>query len=134
MLLATLFVGALGTVVIYFTERHARGTEITTSGTRAFFTAVQLLTVSSQIQNPFTTWGRIADVILEIWAVIVVAGSAGDDDDRPDLEDHVGDPSPRRERVLDLGGDGEQLHGQMKKAASPNVVISIPPRVALRVK
>jgi hypothetical protein len=38
---------------------------------------VQLLTVSSQIKNPLTTGGRIVDVVLELWAVIVVAGSAG---------------------------------------------------------
>ena len=42
-----------------------------------FFTTVQLLTVSSQIRNPVTTGGRIVDIALEIWAVIVVAGSAG---------------------------------------------------------
>jgi hypothetical protein len=33
--------------------------------------------VSSQIKNPLTTAGRIVDIFLEIWAVIVVAGSAG---------------------------------------------------------
>ena len=38
---------------------------------------MQLLTVSSQIKNPLTAWGRVVDVVLEIWAVIVVAGSAG---------------------------------------------------------
>jgi len=38
---------------------------------------VQLLTVSSQIRNPLTAGGRVVDVGLELWAVIVVAGSAG---------------------------------------------------------
>jgi hypothetical protein len=38
---------------------------------------VQLLTVSSQIKNPVTPWGRAVDVVLELWAVLVVAGSAG---------------------------------------------------------
>jgi hypothetical protein len=42
-----------------------------------FFTTVQLLTVSSQIKNPLTPWGRVVDVVLELWAVVVVAGSAG---------------------------------------------------------
>jgi len=74
---ATIVVDLLGTVAIYFTERHTHGTEVKTFGDALFFTTVQLLTVSSQIQNPFTPWGRVADVILEIWAVIVVAGSAG---------------------------------------------------------
>jgi hypothetical protein len=66
-----------GTVVIYFTERHAAGTEIHTVGDALFFTTVQLLTVSSQLKNPLTASGRVVDVILEVWAVIVVAGSAG---------------------------------------------------------
>jgi hypothetical protein len=77
VLLATAVVDAVGTVAVYYAERHAKGTQITTFGDAAFFTAVQLLTVSSQIQNPFTPLGRVVDVILEIWAVIVVAGSAG---------------------------------------------------------
>jgi hypothetical protein len=38
---------------------------------------VQLLTVSSQIRNPLTTAGRIVDVGLEIWAVVVVASIGG---------------------------------------------------------
>jgi hypothetical protein len=77
VLLSTLVVDALGTVAIYFSERHAHGTEIKTIGDAAFFTSVQLLTVSSQIPNPFTTTGRVVDVLLEVWAVVVVAGSAG---------------------------------------------------------
>jgi hypothetical protein len=70
-------VDLLGTVAIYLFERHAQGTEVTTFGDALFFTTVQLLTVSSQLKNPLTTGGRIVDVVLELWAVIVVAGSAG---------------------------------------------------------
>jgi len=33
--------------------------------------------VSSQLRNPVTAAGRVVDVVLEVWAVIVVAGSAG---------------------------------------------------------
>jgi hypothetical protein len=77
LLLATLVLDAVGSVLIYFFERHAPGTEITSFGDAMFFTTVQLLTVSSQIRNPFTPAGRIVDVVLELWAVIVVAGSAG---------------------------------------------------------
>jgi hypothetical protein len=33
--------------------------------------------VSSQIKNPLTTAGRVVDIFLEVWAVVVVAGSAG---------------------------------------------------------
>jgi hypothetical protein len=77
VLLATLVLDALGTLAMYHAERHARGTEITSLGDALFFTTVQLLTVSSQLRNPLTTWGRVVDVALEVWAVIVVAGSAG---------------------------------------------------------
>jgi hypothetical protein len=74
---ATLVVDAIGTVAVYFAERHAPHSEVTTLGDALFFTTTQLLTVSSQIRNPFTTWGRVVDVGLEIWGVLVVAGSTG---------------------------------------------------------
>jgi hypothetical protein len=74
---ATIVIDLVGTVLVYDLERHAHGTEIHSFGDALFFTTVQLLTVSSQIKNPLTTGGRIVDVFLEIWAVIVVAGSAG---------------------------------------------------------
>ena len=77
VLIATLVIDAVGSVAIYFLERNAKGTEITSFGDAVFFTTVQLLTVSSQIKNPLTAGGRVLDVILEVWAVIVVAGSAG---------------------------------------------------------
>src|SRR5881227_3885249 len=74
---ATVVIEVLGTVAVYFLERHAKGTEIRSVGDAVFFTSVQLLTVSSQIKNPLTSAGRVVDVLLEVWAVIVVAGSAG---------------------------------------------------------
>ena len=89
ILVGTLIVDAAGTILVYLTERHARGTDIHTLGNAFFFTTVQLLTVSSQIRNPFTTLGRAIDILLELWAVLVVAGSAGafaaflQDADRP---------------------------------------------------
>ena len=77
VLVTTVLIDAIGSVAIYFLERHAHGTEIRSFGDALFFTTVQLLTVSSQIRNPLTPWGRVVDVFLEVWAVIVVAGSAG---------------------------------------------------------
>jgi hypothetical protein len=62
---------------VYVFERNARQTDIHTFFDAFFFTTVQLLTVSSQIKNPLSVAGRIVDIFLEIWAVIVVAGSAG---------------------------------------------------------
>jgi hypothetical protein len=77
VLLATAVVDAVGTIAIYFLERNVRGGDIHGFGDALFFTTVQLLTVSSQIRNPLSAAGRVVDVLLEVWAVIVVAGSAG---------------------------------------------------------
>lgn len=77
VLAATAVVDAIGSVLIFVVERHARNGDIHSFGDALFFTTVQLLTVSSQIRNPLTAAGRVVDVALEVWAVIVVAGSAG---------------------------------------------------------
>jgi hypothetical protein len=73
----TIVVDAIGTMLVYFFERDVKPTEIHTVFDAFFFTSVQLLTVSSQIKNPLTLAGRILDLFLELWAVLVVAGSAG---------------------------------------------------------
>jgi hypothetical membrane protein len=73
----TALVDAIGTVLVFIFERHTQQTEIHTFFDAFFFTTVQLLTVSSQIRNPLTTAGRLVDIFLELWAVLVVAGSAG---------------------------------------------------------
>jgi hypothetical protein len=77
VLAATAAIDVVGTVAVYFLERGVRDGDIHSFGDALFFTTVQLLTVSSQIKNPLTTGGRVVDVLLEVWAVIVVAGSAG---------------------------------------------------------
>jgi hypothetical protein len=76
VLAATFVIDVLGTLATYAFEQSKAG-DIHTLGDAFFFTTVQLLTVSSQIQNPLTAWGRVVDVGLELWAVVVVAGSAG---------------------------------------------------------
>ena len=77
VVILTLVVDAVGTAFVYAFEQNIKGTEIHTLFDAFFFTTVQLLTVSSQIKNPLTTAGRVIDIFLEIWAVVVVAGSAG---------------------------------------------------------
>lgn len=77
VLALTAIIDVVGTILIFVTERHAPGTAIHDVRDALFFTTVQLLTVSSQLPNPLTGWGRMIDVVLEIWAVVVVAGSAG---------------------------------------------------------
>ena len=77
VILSTVVIVLLGSVGTFFAERHANGTQIHTLGQAAFFTSTQILTVSSSMKNPLTPTGRIIDVVLETWAVVVVAGSAG---------------------------------------------------------
>jgi len=51
--------------------------EIHTFGDALFWTTTQMLTVSSQFPNPLTTGGKILDVALELYAVVVVTSVAG---------------------------------------------------------
>jgi voltage-gated potassium channel len=73
----TLLVDAVGTLLIWHFEGDVSGSGIDTFGDALFFTAVQLLTVSSQLPAPVTTGGRLVDVFLETWAVFVVTAVAG---------------------------------------------------------
>ncbi len=67
----------VGTVLIWAFENGQKGSDIHGLGDAAFFTAVQLLTVSSSVKNPLTSAGKIVDVALEVWAIFVVTAVAG---------------------------------------------------------
>lgn len=77
LLLATIVVDLVGAAGMYALERSASGTQVTTFGQALFFTTAQVLTVSSSLANPVTPLGRVLDIALELWGVVVVAGSAG---------------------------------------------------------
>ena len=64
-------------MIAFLVERHSHETEIKTFGSALFWTSTQLLTVSSSIKNPISTGGRVLDVIMEIWAISVIAALAG---------------------------------------------------------
>ena len=66
-----------GTLLIWTFETGQKGGDIHGLGDAAFFTGVQLLTVSSSVTNPLTSAGKIIDVILEMWAIFVVTAVAG---------------------------------------------------------
>ena len=66
-----------GTVLIWAFESGQKGSDIHGFGDAAFFTAVQLLTVSSSAKNPLSSGGKVLDVFLEIWAIFVVTAVAG---------------------------------------------------------
>lgn len=74
---ATLVVLAVGSVLIWIFESGKKGGDIHGFGEAVFFTAVQLLTISSSITNPVTAAGKIVDVALEMWAIFVVTAIAG---------------------------------------------------------
>ncbi len=73
----TVVVDVVGALLVWHFERHASGTQIHDLGDAFFFSTVQLLTISSQLANPFTAAGRIVDVVLEAWALMVVTALAG---------------------------------------------------------
>jgi hypothetical protein len=61
---------------IGYALEHGHG-EITTFGNALFWTTTQLLTISSQFPNPLTTGGKILDVALEVYAMVVITSVAG---------------------------------------------------------
>jgi len=76
-LVATLIVDVIAAVLVLHFERGLEGGDIHGYWDAFFFSTVQLLTVSSQIRNPFSVGGRLVDIFLEIWALFVVTAIAG---------------------------------------------------------
>ena len=76
-LFATLVFDVIGTTLLYWFEHGKHDSEITSPFKGFFWVTTQLLTVSSQMKNPVTTGGRIVDIFLEIWALVVVTSVAG---------------------------------------------------------
>jgi ABC-type phosphate/phosphonate transport system permease subunit len=58
-------------------ERHAPGSDVKSYGSALFWTSTQLLTVSSQFRNPISDWARVLDVLMEAYAITIVATLAG---------------------------------------------------------
>jgi hypothetical protein len=77
ILVVTIGVDLVCTVLAYFLERHAAGTEIHTIGSAFFWTSTQLLTVSSQMKDPISFGGRVLDIFMEAYAITVIATLAG---------------------------------------------------------
>ena len=73
----SVIVFVIGTVLAWLFENGKKGGDIHGLGDAAFFTAVQLLTVSSSMRNRVTLTGRIVDVALEAWAIFVITAVAG---------------------------------------------------------
>jgi hypothetical protein len=76
LMLATLALDAVATVLMYLFEHDAPRSDFDDMGGALFWVSAQLTTVSSQMQNPVTTPGRVLDLVLELWAISVVATAA----------------------------------------------------------
>ena|SRR5947209_8495220 len=74
---ATIGVDLICAVLALIFEHHSKQTQIMSFGSAMFWTSTQLLTVSSSIQNPISTPGRVLDVAMELYAITVVASLAG---------------------------------------------------------
>jgi hypothetical protein len=77
LIASTLAVDAIATLLMYWFEGGSRGSGFDDLGGAFFWVSAQLTTVSSQMPNPVTTPGRVLDLLLEIWAISVVATAAG---------------------------------------------------------
>jgi hypothetical protein len=77
LLVLTLVLDAVASVLILLFERNADGTKITNIGDSVFWTSTQLLTVSSQLPNPISAPARVLDIVLQAYAISVVAFLAG---------------------------------------------------------
>jgi hypothetical protein len=69
----TLVLDAVATVLMYLFEHDHRASGFDDAGGALFWVSAQLTTVSSQMPNPVTTPGRVLDLVLEVWAISVVA-------------------------------------------------------------
>jgi hypothetical protein len=74
--LVTVIVGIVSTVIVYFAERHAHGTQIHDLFDAFLFAMSQLLTASS-VAAPVTDPIKVLELIFDIFAIFVVATLAG---------------------------------------------------------
>ena len=74
---ATVVMDLICAALAFLLERDAQQTEISTIGSALFWTSTQLLTVSSSFKNPISPGGRILDIVMEAYAIIVIATLAG---------------------------------------------------------
>jgi hypothetical protein len=75
--LATVGFDAVCAVLAFVFEHHQKQTQIASLGSALFWTTTQLLTVSSSIQNPISVPGRVLDIVMETYAITVIAALAG---------------------------------------------------------
>lgn len=72
----TVAIGILSTVVVWLAERHAHGTQIHNLWDAFLFAMPQLLTASS-VASPTSDFGKVLELLFDIYALTVVATLAG---------------------------------------------------------
>ena len=77
ILAATVGIDLISAALAFVLEHHAKQTEINSFGSALFWTTTQLLTVSSSLKNPISVGGQVLDVLMEAYAITVVAALAG---------------------------------------------------------
>ncbi len=75
--LVTVGFDILCAALAFLFEHNQYQTQIKSLGSALFWTTTQLLTVSSSVQNPISFAGRVLDVVMEIYAITVIASLAG---------------------------------------------------------
>jgi hypothetical protein len=73
LLAVTVALDAGATVAMYLLEHGNPGSGFHDWGGALFWVSAQLTTVSSQMPNPVTGWGKALDIVLEIWAITGIA-------------------------------------------------------------
>ncbi len=75
--LLTLAMTLIATGAIYWVERHHPESDIRTFWDAFYFMVSQMTTVSAPMSNPVTFWGQALVLIINIYAITVVASLAG---------------------------------------------------------
>lgn len=73
----TVGLDTLCAVLAFLFEHHQQQTQIKSFGSALFWTTTQMLTVSSNIQNPISFAGRVLDVVMELYAITIIGTLAG---------------------------------------------------------
>jgi hypothetical protein len=74
--LATVVIDLVTAAIAYWSERGAPDA-FASYGAALFWTSTQLLTVSSSLPNPERTLTKVLDVLMELYALVVVTTLAG---------------------------------------------------------
>ncbi len=110
---------------MYLLEVHDSTSDIRTYGDAVFWTASQLLSLGSAMDNPVTTGGRVLSIVLDAYAVIVIgtlSGSLGAlflhriDERLTQRETGEDDPEGAGGDPKEAGGDPKEAGGDPERA------------------